>query len=63
MAYGSGVIDLHAPVKMRVEKEIDGKKETRIIDVTAGRVIFNEAIPRTWASGIGPTRMRCSSWR
>ena len=46
MAYGSGVIDLHAPVKMRVEKEIDGKKETRIIDVTAGRVIFNEAIPQ-----------------
>ena len=27
MAYGSGVIDLHAPVKMRVEKEIDGKKK------------------------------------
>ncbi|HZJ57235.1 MAG TPA: DNA-directed RNA polymerase subunit beta' [Clostridia bacterium] len=46
MAYGAGVIDLHAPIKMRVEREIDGKKEARLIDVTAGRVIFNEAIPQ-----------------
>jgi DNA-directed RNA polymerase subunit beta' len=46
MAYGSDVIDLHAPIKMRVEREIDGEKETRLIDVTAGRVIFNEAIPQ-----------------
>jgi DNA-directed RNA polymerase subunit beta' len=46
MAYQTGEIGLHAPVKMRVTKEIDGKKVSRLIDVTAGRVIFNEAIPQ-----------------
>ncbi|HHY82844.1 MAG TPA: DNA-directed RNA polymerase subunit beta', partial [Clostridiales bacterium] len=46
MAYNEGVIDLHAMVKMRVAKEINGEKVTRLINVTAGRVIFNEAIPQ-----------------
>ena len=46
MAYGTGDLDLHVPIKMRVEKEIDGQKVSKIIDVTAGRVFFNEAIPQ-----------------
>jgi DNA-directed RNA polymerase subunit beta' len=46
MAYDEGSIDLHARIKMRVTREIEGKKISRLIDVTAGRVIFNEAIPQ-----------------
>ncbi|MDD4680026.1 MAG: DNA-directed RNA polymerase subunit beta' [Clostridia bacterium] len=46
MAYDEGAIDLHAKVKMRVQKEVDGEINTRLIDVTAGRVIFNEAVPQ-----------------
>ena len=37
----------HAPVKMRVEKEIDGKKETRSLMLR--RVILVRQYPRTWA--------------
>jgi len=46
LAYHSGVVGLHAPIKVRVEKEIDGKKISRIIDCTIGRIIFNEPIPQ-----------------
>lgn len=46
MAYQSGDIGLHASAKMRVTKEIDGKKVSKLIDITPGRVIFNEAIPQ-----------------
>lgn len=46
MAYSTGDLDLHVPIKMRVVKEIDGKKVSKLIDTTAGRVIFNEAIPQ-----------------
>jgi DNA-directed RNA polymerase subunit beta' len=46
MAYDEGTIGLHAKVKMRVKREVDGELLTRIIEVTAGRVIFNEAIPQ-----------------
>ena len=46
MAYSGGFLDLHVPIKMRSEKIVDGKKVSRLIDVTPGRVIFNEAIPQ-----------------
>ncbi len=46
MAYQTGNLGLHAPIKVRVEKEIDGEKQTKIIDATLGRLIFNENIPQ-----------------
>ena len=46
MAYTEGVVGLHAPVKVRVSKEIDGQKVTKIIDATVGRLIFNMPIPQ-----------------
>lgn len=46
VAYQLGDVDLHAKVKMRVTREIDGKNVSKLIDVTPGRVIFNEAIPQ-----------------
>ena len=46
MAYDSGVVGLHATVKVRVTKEIDGRKVTRLIETTVGRIIFNTPIPQ-----------------
>jgi DNA-directed RNA polymerase subunit beta' len=46
MAYQEGEVTLHAAVKVRVEKLIDGKMESKVIDATVGRIIFNEPIPQ-----------------
>ena len=46
MAYDCGDVGLHAPVKVRVEKDIDGIAESKIIETTVGRLIFNEVIPQ-----------------
>ena len=46
MAYDEGAVGLHAPIKVVVSKEIDGKTEEGIIDATVGRLIFNENIPQ-----------------
>ena len=40
------VVGLHAPIKVWVEKEIDGEKRHEIIDATVGRLIFNEKVPQ-----------------
>ena len=46
MAYTNGLLGLHAPIKVRVTKEIDGVSHTGIIDATLGRLIFNAPIPQ-----------------
>ena len=46
MAYENGLLGLHAPIKVRVEREIDGQVKSKIIDATLGRLIFNRAIPQ-----------------
>ena len=46
MAYQNKVITLHTPIRVRIEKEFDGVKESRIIDTTMGRLIFNSKIPQ-----------------
>ena len=46
MAYENKVIGLHAPIKVRVEKEIDGVMQSRMIDATMGLLIFNRHIPQ-----------------
>ncbi len=46
MAYDNQAVGLHAPIKVRLTKEIDGKPVTKIIDATVGRLIFNSAIPQ-----------------
>lgn len=45
-AYQNGVLGLHAKIWVRVEKEIDGKKKTAIINTTLGRLIYNNVIPQ-----------------
>ncbi len=46
LAYENGYVGLHAPIKVRIIREIDGKPVGRIIEATPGRIIFNEAIPQ-----------------
>ena len=46
MAYNEGSVGLHAPIRLRVTKSIDGVEVKRVIDTTVGRIIFNEPIPQ-----------------
>ncbi len=46
MAYENKQLGLHAPIKVRVEKEIDGVVQHKLIDATLGRLIFNKPIPQ-----------------
>ncbi|MDR0197365.1 MAG: DNA-directed RNA polymerase subunit beta' [Oscillospiraceae bacterium] len=46
MAYGEGIISLHSTIKVRVTKEINEERRSKIITTTAGRIIFNEHIPQ-----------------
>ncbi len=46
MAYETGVIGIHAPIKVRVTKLLGGQPVTKVIDATMGRLIFNEKIPQ-----------------
>ncbi len=46
MAYDNGDVALHSIIRVRLIKMIDGKKVSKIITTTPGRLIFNEAIPQ-----------------
>ena len=46
MAYANGQLGLHAKIKVRVNREINGEMRTAIIDATLGRLIFNQPIPQ-----------------
>ena len=45
-AYAAGEIGLHAPILVRYTKELDGVQQSRIINATVGRLIYNEPIPQ-----------------
>ncbi len=46
MAYEEGVISLHALIKIRMTKEVNGEKVTKLVETSIGRVIFNEPVPQ-----------------
>ncbi|ADL06903.1 DNA-directed RNA polymerase subunit beta' [Thermosediminibacter oceani] len=46
LAYSMGEVSLHAKINVRITKEIDGKKRSKIVKTTPGRIIFNECIPQ-----------------
>ncbi len=46
LAYSEGVVQIHAPIRVRVSKEVDGRTITGIIPATVGRLIFNANIPQ-----------------
>ncbi len=46
MAYDEGDITLHAKIKIRMTKEVNGEMVTELVPTTLGRVIFNNPIPQ-----------------
>ena len=45
-AYQLGQIDLQAMVHVRMSREENGERVSKIIQTTTGRIIFNEAVPQ-----------------
>ncbi len=45
-AYEMGLVEVHADVQVRVTKEWKGKKVSKLIHTTPGKVIFNKSIPQ-----------------
>ena len=46
LAYQNGDLGLHAKVKVRITRNVNGKDVTRTIETTAGKIIFNQGIPQ-----------------
>jgi len=46
MAYQCDVIGIHAPIHVRITKEVDGVEKYKTIETTVGRIIFNEPLPQ-----------------
>ncbi len=46
MAFELGHLNIHEKIKLKVTKEINGERKTRLIDTTVGKIIFNESIPQ-----------------
>jgi DNA-directed RNA polymerase subunit beta' len=46
LAYDEGAVGIHAPIKVRLYRDVNGQQEHQLVDTTVGRLIFNEAIPQ-----------------
>jgi len=46
MAYHEHQLTLHAMIKVRVTREVNGKEETGLVESTLGRFIFNSIVPQ-----------------
>ena len=46
IAYLTQNLHIQAKIKVRIEKEVDGKKYSKVIETTVGRILFNEQIPQ-----------------
>ena len=46
MAYSNKVIGLHAKIKVRRTMEIRGEMQSRLVETTIGRIIFNSSVPQ-----------------
>ena len=46
MAYNSGALGLHAPIRVINKRTVNGETFEGIIDATAGKIIFNENVPQ-----------------
>ncbi len=46
MAYANGELGLHAPIKVRMSREIDGETVTGMVETSLGCLIFNQNIPQ-----------------
>ena len=46
MAHQTKALDLQAEISVRIEKEVDGKKYSKRITTSVGRILFNNIIPQ-----------------
>ncbi|MBO5354832.1 MAG: DNA-directed RNA polymerase subunit beta' [Clostridia bacterium] len=46
MAYTNGVLGLHAPIKIRMSKEVNGEIVTGMVETSLGCLLFNQNIPQ-----------------
>jgi DNA-directed RNA polymerase subunit beta' len=46
MAYVNGALGLHAPIKVRLSKEVDGEIVSGMVETSLGCLIFNNSIPQ-----------------
>ncbi|NLX64083.1 MAG: DNA-directed RNA polymerase subunit beta' [Clostridiaceae bacterium] len=46
MAYQCNALSLHARIKVKVKREVDGVMKSKVVETTVGKIIFNEAIPQ-----------------
>lgn len=46
MAFELGHLNIHEKIKLKVVREINGERKTKLIETTVGKVIFNESIPQ-----------------
>ena len=46
MAYNEHVIGPHCPILVRVTRNVGGVDYTRVVEITPGRIIFNQNIPQ-----------------
>ena len=46
MAYADGIVGLHAPIKVRNYKTVNGEVKSKLINATVGQIIFNDPIPQ-----------------
>jgi DNA-directed RNA polymerase subunit beta' len=48
IAYNEKRVDLHAWIKVPVEKEVDGVVTKELLETTVGRVLFNQVVPKEY---------------
>ncbi len=46
LAYNDHVVGIHAPIRVRRRFQYQGVTHQKIVDITAGRIIFNQNIPQ-----------------
>ncbi len=46
IAYATQNLHLQAKIKVRLSKEVDGKKYSKVVETSVGRILFNEQIPQ-----------------
>ncbi len=46
LAYDEEELELHVPIMVRREREINGEKQSKLVRTTVGRLIFNDGIPQ-----------------
>ncbi|MEG2000375.1 MAG: DNA-directed RNA polymerase subunit beta', partial [Evtepia sp.] len=46
LAHDEGELDLHVPILVRMEREVEGELRHKLVRTTVGRLIFNEDIPQ-----------------